>query len=389
MVFRREATRANAVNEYTDKEKCNMFQSTMIGRPVEELSTPSLLLDATVFEENIRKMMEYVGSKGVSLRPHAKTHKSPMIGHQQIRSGAIGLCCATVAEAEAMVYSGLDHILITSQVTGTDKVRRTAALSRYADVMAAVDSEENVAELSRAASAGGTTLGVIIEVDVGMGRCGVRTAEDAIRLAKAATAADGLVFRGVMGYEGHAVFIGDRAERSSAGTKANLELVEVAEAIRQAGIPVEIVSAAGTGTFDIAAENPGITELQTGSYIFMDLTYAKLDIPFEFALTVLATVISRPEPGTIILDCGMKSISAEREPPKALDASGIEIAKLSEEHTIGSVRSGSPADGLRSGQTVRLIPSHCCTTVNLHDRIHVIRNGTVEAVWAVEARGIH
>jgi D-serine deaminase-like pyridoxal phosphate-dependent protein len=366
-----------------------MKDAALIGLSKDAIPTPALVLDADIFESNIRSMMSWLAGTSVSLRPHAKTHKTPMIGHLQMRSGAIGLCCATVAEAEAMVHAGLDHILITSQVVGQDKIRRVAALARYADVMVAVDDVDNIRQLSEAAAALGVTLGIILEIDVGMGRCGARNVADAVKLAGATTRSKGLAFKGVMGYEGHVVFIEDRTERSAQGGSANAGLVQTAEAIRQAGIPVEIVSAAGTGTFDIAGAFKGITELQCGSYIFMDLTYAKLDLPFEYALTVLSTVISRPVPETAVLDCGLKSISVEREPPRALDCPGLEILKLSEEHAKGHVQPDSTAAALRSGDRVHLIPSHCCSTVNLHDCIYVVRRGLVEAVWTVAARGIH
>ncbi len=362
-----------------------MNKTFLVGLPEASIPTPALVLDAAAFERNLDGMDAFLAGRRVALRPHAKTHKTPMIGHIQMRRGAIGLCCATLGEAEAMIYAGLDHILVTSQVVGEDKVRRAAALARWADLMVAVDSRENLRDLSREAAARGARLGVIVEVDVGMGRCGVRSPEDAIRLARAASELPGLVFRGLMGYEGHAVFIGDRADREDAGRKANAGLVETAEAVRRAGIPVEIVSAAGTGTFDIAGDYSGITELQTGSYIFMDLTYGKLDLPFEYALTALATVISRPGPDTVVLDCGMKSISVEREPPRPLSFPGLEILKLSEEHATGRILPG--AAELRPGDRVKLVPSHCCTTVNLYDEIFVVRDGRVEAVWPVEARG--
>ena len=364
-----------------------MENTYLVGQPESSIPTPALVLDAPAFERNMDRMAAYLAGKNVRVRPHAKTHKTPMIGHLQMRRGAIGLCCATVGEAEAMVYAGLDHILITSQSVGEDKVRRTAAMARYADVMVAVDSLDNVRDLSREAASIGVRLGIIIEVDVGMGRCGTRSAEATVELARAASSLPGLVFRGLMGYEGHAVFIGSREERTAAGERANSGLVETAEAVRKAGIPVEIVSAAGTGTYDIAGEYAGITELQTGSYIFMDLTYAKLGLPFEYALTVLATVISRPVPETVILDCGMKSISVEREMPRALDREGLEVLKLSEEHAKAQMDPANPSP--RPGERVKLIPSHCCTTVNLHDRIFVVREGRVEAVWPVAARGAH
>jgi D-serine deaminase-like pyridoxal phosphate-dependent protein len=364
-----------------------MNHTYLVGLPESMIPTPALVLNAPVFEKNMEEMRKYLAQRSVHIRPHAKTHKCPMIGHLQMKMGAIGLCCATVGEAEAMSYSGLDHILITSQIVGEDKIRRVAGLARHTDVIAAIDSSENLQQLSKAADSSGVTLGVLLEVDVGMGRCGTRAIADALRLAREAVKTKGVFFRGVMGYEGHAVFIEERAARSNTGEAANSLLVETARAIRDAGIQVEIVSAAGTGTFDIAGGFSGITELQAGSYVFMDLTYKKLDIPFDYALTVLAAVISRPTKDTVVLDCGMKSISVERELPRELEGQGLEILKLSEEHAKGHV---SESDrNYQPGKKVHLIPSHCCTTVNLYDYIHVVRNGRVEAVWPIAARGAH
>jgi D-serine deaminase-like pyridoxal phosphate-dependent protein len=364
-----------------------MNNTYLVGLPESMVPTPALVLDAAVFEKNMEEMRKYLARRSVRIRPHAKTHKCPMIGHLQMKMGAIGLCCATVGEAEAMVYSGLDHILITSQVVGEDKLRRVAGMARYADVIVAFDSSDNLRQLSQAAASAGVTLGVLLEVDVGMERCGTRGIADSVKLSREAANAKGIAFKGVMGYEGHAVFIAERAARGATGGAANSLLVETAEAVRKEGIPVEIVSAAGTGTYDIAGEASGITELQAGSYIFMDLTYKKLDIPFDYALTVLAAVISRPAPDTVILDCGMKSISVERELPRELEGKGLELVKLSEEHAKAHIPGLDTS--YQPGKKVHLIPSHCCTTVNLYDCLHVVRGGRVEAVWPVEARGAH
>ncbi|MEA4848017.1 MAG: DSD1 family PLP-dependent enzyme [Clostridiaceae bacterium] len=364
-----------------------MYNSYLIGLSEKMIPTPALVLDADTFEKNIKVMMNYLAQKGVNIRPHTKTHKTPMIARQQIKSGAIGLCCATIGEAEAMANSGLDHILIANEVIGEDKIRRVVSLARYVDIMVAVDSLKNLNDLSEAASAINVSLGVLVEIDVGMGRCGVRSIDAGVKLAKKAAELKGIRFRGVMGYEGHVVFIQDREERTKAGRTANARLVELAEAIRNVGIPVEIVSGAGTGSFDIAAEYRGITEIQAGSYIFMDLTYAKIGIPFEQSLTVLATVVSRPDDDTVIMDCGMKAISAERECPKVADFENLEVLKLAEEHTKAHL-TVSGAEPM-AGEKLHLIPSHCCSTVNLHDKIYVVRSGRIEAIWPVAGRGAY
>ncbi len=366
-----------------------MENSYLIGLSEKLIPTPALVLDAEVFEKNMKTMMDYLAKTGVNLRPHIKTHKTPMIAHQQMKNGAIGLCCATIGEAEAMVNSGLDHILIANEVMGEDKIRRFVSLARYADVMVAVDNAENLADLSSAAAAIYVSVGVLIEVDVGMGRCGVRTIEDAVELSKKAKELKGINFRGVMGYEGHAVFILDKEERVKTGRTANSKLVAAAEAIRKAGIPVEIVSGAGTGTFNIAGagEFPGMTEIQAGSYIFMDLTYEKVGLPFEQALFVLASVVSCPDDETVILDSGMKAVSVERECPRVVEYENLEILKLAEEHAKGHLKSKAPSP--KPNDKLHLVMSHCCTTMNLHNKLYVVRNGIVEAIWPIAARGAY
>ena len=362
-----------------------MNNSYLIGLSQDLIPTPALVLDANLFEKNMKKMIDYLTERGVNLRPHTKTHKTPMIGHQQIKSGAIGLCCATISEAEVMVNSGLDNILIANEVIDEDKIRRLVNLARWSNIMVAVDNAENLKNISKAASKINVTLGVIIEVDVGMARCGVRNTKSAIELAQLAITLNGLKFFGVMGYEGHAVFINNREERLEAGRKANRQLVNVAEAIRKIGIPVEIVSGAGTGTFDIAGEFQGITEIQAGSYIFMDLTYEKVGLPFDQSLTVLASIVSIPDEETIILNTGIKSISNEREVPKVRGAEHIKVLKLAEEHAKCELLSHNKNVAL--GDKVHLIPSHCCTTTNLYNQIYVVREGIIEGIWDVSARG--
>jgi D-serine deaminase-like pyridoxal phosphate-dependent protein len=361
--------------------------SYLIGLSSELIPTPALVIEAELLEKNIQKMMDYLAQTKTHIRPHTKTYKTPMIAHLQMKAGAIGLCCATVGEAEAMVYAGLDHIFIANEIIGDDKIRRVVNLARYADIIVAVDDEQNLKQLSSAASNYGVSLGVLVDIDVGMGRCGVRSIDDAIELSKRADNAQGIVFRGVFGYEGHAVFIENREERVRVAKAANAYLMEAAQAIEQAGLPVEIVSAAGTGTYDIAAEYPGITEIEAGSYIFMDLTYQKLGLPFEQALTIFSTVLSRPTDETVILDAGMKGISVERTCPVVKDHHELEILHLSEAHANG-ILSGPDFDP-RPGDKLHLIPSHCCTTVNLYDEMYVVRNDIVEAIWPITARGAY
>lgn len=355
----------------------------IVGLPVEAIATPALILDIEAFHYNLAAMKTFLNKVKTNIRPHAKTHKTPAIAHLQLQAGAIGICCATVGEAEIMAYSGIDNILIANEIIGETAIRRVVNLARQAQIIVAVDDLDNIRDLSAAACQYGANVDVLVDLDVGMGRCGARSIEQFLQLAKTVEKAPGLTLKGVLGYEGHVQFIVDRAERVKKGHEANKILVEGAKALAAAGLNAEIVSGAGTGDYDSAAEYPGITEIEAGSYIFMDGTYRKLDLPFKQSLTVLSTVLSRPTDDRAILDTGIKGISPERFNPAVQDRNGIEIQQLAEEHAIANLHS---LTDIRAGDKLHLIPSHCCSTVNLYNSIHVSRKGIIEAVWPVAAR---
>jgi D-serine deaminase-like pyridoxal phosphate-dependent protein len=360
-----------------------MSSQYVIGLPVEQLPTPALVLDIEALTRNIETMSNYLAKVKTNIRPHAKSHKTPAIAHLQMRAGAIGQCCQTVGEAEVMAYAGISDLLIASEVVGEVAIRRTVNLARQAKVMTIVDELANVGDLSAAARQYGANLDILVDLDVGQHRCGARSLEQLVELAKAVDRSPGLTLRGVFGYEGHIQFIADREERTKLGQAASTLLVQGAKAVAGAGLNVEIVSGAGTGTYDIAAEFPEITEIQAGSYIFMDGTYQKLGLPFEQSLTVLGQVVSRPSPDMVIFDVGLKGISPERFMPAVQGyEKSITVQKLSEEHATAQLLEGD----LRSGDKVRFVPSHCCTTVNLYDYMYVTRKGIIEAIWPIAAR---
>ncbi|MCR4427406.1 MAG: DSD1 family PLP-dependent enzyme [Firmicutes bacterium] len=362
------------------------FNTTRVGAPIDEIETPALLIDLDKFEANIERMARFFEGVTANLRPHAKTHKTPIIAHKQIAAGAHGITCAKLSEAEVMAKAGIRDILIANQIIGESKILRLMGLTRHTDIIVAVDNMQNAQDLSDAASACKTTLNTIIEVDVGMTRSGTRSLDDSVRLARALSTLPGLRFRGIMGYEGHTVYIPDLEKRRAEASKANHLLVETRDAIVGSGMPVEIVSAGGTGTYDIAGTCPGITEIQAGSYIMMDTKYQAVEgLRFEQALTLLATVISRPTKDRAVLDVGLKGITKEFGMPTIKEITGAEISHLSEEHA--KVDLNNPSRDLKAGDKVELIPSHCCTTINLHDTYYGIRNGAVETVWDIAARG--
>jgi D-serine deaminase-like pyridoxal phosphate-dependent protein len=271
--------------------------AALIGFPVAEIDTPALLLDLDIMEQNIARMAEAFRGIKAKLRPHVKTHKTPIIAHRQLAAGAIGVTCAKLGEAEVMVEGGIRDILIANQIVGSRKITRLVNLARHADLIVAVDDPQNVAELSQAAQAAGVSLRVLIEVNIGMHRCGVEPGEPALALAQEVDRSAGLIFSGLMGYEGHLVFVSDLAERKERVYRDLQILLDTVSFLESKGLAVEIVSSGGTGTAMLTGALPGITEIQAGSYVFMDGRYRTIEgVEFDCALTLLTTVVSRPTP---------------------------------------------------------------------------------------------
>ena len=362
-----------------------MTANLLIGMAKEQIPTPALILDLDIFEANLHRMADFF-SGAVKLRPHIKTHKCPMIAHEQIRAGAIGITCAKLSEAEVMAEHGIEDILIANQVAGFGKPERLAALACRIDVKVAVDNKANIDDLERAALAFGSRIGVVIEVNVGNDRCGSRSQQETLDLAGYISTKKGLIFKGLMGYEGHCVFTADKATRSAECRSANKILVDSATLLRSHGFEVEVVSAGGTGTYDMSGIYRGITEVEAGSYIFMDGCYSGImgNNLFRPALWVLSTVISKPEPGLALIDAGMESLTHEFGLPQPL-LSGAVLKGLSEEH--GRLELLPESDHLKVGDLVTVWPSHGCTTVNLHDRYCVVKDNRLVAVWDIACRG--
>ncbi len=350
-----------------------------------EIPTPALQIDLDRMEKNLAFMSAHFQTVPAGLRPHFKTHKSPVLARKQLEAGAIGMTCAKLGEAEILVEAGIPSILIANQIVDPAKVARLGALAKITELIIAADHPENLYAYSRAAHTAGSILHVLIEINVGLNRCGVEPGEVAVSLAKLAQSLPGLHFAGVMGYEGHTVLIADKDERVRNTCKAMALLSGTANRIRTEGLRVEIVSAGGTGTYDITARCPGITELQCGSYIFMDTAYNLLGLPFLSALSLLATVISAPAPERAIIDAGMKTITEDNGLPEVVSPSGIRLVALHEEHGILAVDPNRAC--LHAGDRVELLPSHVCTTVNLHEAYYALRGEQVEAIWDIPARG--
>ena len=349
------------------------------------VDTPALLLDAVALEANIQRMAAYFAHRRCRLRPHFKSHKCTTIAKLQMQAGAIGITCAKLGEAGVIAAAGIRDILIANQIVGPVKIRRLIELCSRANVIVAVDSAENVRELAAATAAAHVRLGVLVEVDVGMHRCGVAAGQAALELAQLAASAPGLKFEGLQGYEGHCVDLRDAKEREEKTRQALQILVETRRAIERAGPKVNIVSGGGTGTYTITGDCDGVDEVQAGSYAAMDWWYSDIRPEFQQAMSILATIISRPTPDFVVIDVGRKGIGAEWGPPRVKDVAGASVASYSsEEHLKITV----PADSrLRVGDRLEIIPSHGCTTSNLYSEFIVHKEGGVTARWPIEGQG--
>jgi D-serine deaminase-like pyridoxal phosphate-dependent protein len=360
--------------------------------PVEAVDTPALLLDLDAFERNLRRLAAAVAGSPVRLRPHAKTHKCPAIALRQMAEGAVGVCCQKVSEAEAMVAGGVPDVLVSNEVVGAPKLRRLAALARRARVAVCADDPGNVAGLNEAALAAGVRLPVLVEVNVGADRCGVEPGDPALALARQIAGLPGLRFGGLQAYHGSAQHIRDFGQRRAAIDAAVEKARRTLDLLRRAGIPCEVVTGSGTGTYRFEAGSGVFTELQAGSYIFMDADYAR-DLAedggpyrdFEHSLFVFATVMSRPAKDRAVVDAGLKALAVDSGMPLVLAMPDVEYARASDEH--GTLTLHDPNRPLRVGEKMRLIPGHCDPTVNLHDWYVCVRGATVEALWPITARG--
>ena len=351
-----------------------------------DLDTPALMLDLDLLENNIARIAARCKACGVHWRPHTKGNKTPAIAHKLLDAGAIGVTCAKLGEAEIMAASGIRDILVANQVVGERKMARLTHLQRHADVMVAIDDPVHVNMISEAAQAVGVSVRVLVELDIGMGRCGVGAGKPALELAQQADAAPGVTFSGLMGYEGQAMDLPDPEKKSACAEAVGL-LADSREHIEASGIECPIVSAGGTGTLAFTPDCPGLTEIQAGGGIMMDTLYAtSMGVRgLEHALSVLATVVSRPAPDRAYIDAGRKTTSSQFGLPWAKDREGIDVVGLSAEH--GHLELKNPDHPLKIGDKIELISGYSDMTVFLHNEIHGIRNDRVEAVWDILGRG--
>lgn len=354
----------------------------MIGRPVQDVPTPALLVDLPAAERNIARMAATLKDMPAQIRPHIKVHKSAELVARQVAAGAIGLSMATVWEAVALAWAGLDNLFVVNMISHPEKIRVLAELARSHHVIVAVDEVQNASQLDAAANKAGSKLGVMIEVDTGMDRAGVDAEDEAIALAKEVSSLSHLTLEGITGYEGHCSLEFD-PELLVVKHRAAMDMfLQIADRMESLGIPCPIRSAGGTVSWNLTAVWPGITEIQAGTYVLMD-NFHGTRVPggFEHALTVATTVVSRP-PNRLIVDAGNKSVGIGGGP--SIVDSDLEPFRFDEEH--GIFVADSSVD-LPVGSWLRLVPGYAPATVNMYDNYYVVTEDKVVDVWPVFPRG--
>ncbi len=360
------------------------------GMTLAEVDTPALLLELDAFERNVRLLPASFPSGRVRLRPHAKTHKCPEIARRQLSAGAVGVCCQKVSEAEAMVNGGILNVHISNEIVGACKLAALAELARRARVSVCVDDAGNVSDLAAAARAAGCHLDVMVEINIGSGRCGVPPGAAAVELARQIVRSPHLRFAGLQVYYGSAQHMRSVGQRRAAAATAAEQALETKTLLLAHGIECPTITGGGTGTHIYDAASGVYDEIQAGSYVFMDADYARNEPSegapvFEQSLFVWTTLMSRPADDRGAVDAGHKALSNDSGPPLVKGRSDIEYLRAADEH--GVLRFHAPAQAPRVGDKLMLIPGHCDPTVNLHDWIVGVRGGRVEAVWPVTARG--
>jgi D-serine deaminase-like pyridoxal phosphate-dependent protein len=361
---------------------------------IHDLCTPALLLDIDQFESNLTKMASYARNAGVNLRPHTKSHKCPAIGRRQIEAGAAGLCVATLSEAEVMAEAGLPGILITSELVGEPKIERLMKLLKcHPDIMVVVDNAANVLELGQAAEANKAQVRLLIEIDVGSHRTGAAPGGPALELAQAIAKTRRLKLQGLLGYAGHAAHTVGFENRKAVSEQAMAKVLETQHLLKKNGIEAKLISGGSTGTYNIDSQIEGVSELEVGSYVFMDLDYRRIGgrgsdtyDDFGCALTVLSTVISRSYPDLAVVDAGFKAFSTDKPfTPECKTVGGITYSWGGDEH--GKLNLTAADREVCLGERLEFIIPHCDPTVNLCDCLYGVRGQKVEAIWPIAARG--
>ena len=357
------------------------------GTPVAQLDTPCLILDMDALDHNMDVIADFYADRHSKLRGHSKNHKSPAIALRQIQRGGTigGVCAAKVAEAEVMVQGGVPSVFVTSEVVAPPKIARLCALADHAEILVACENEANAHDLSHAASAQGVNIGVVIEQETGLVRCGVQDVEPGMALARLIDSLPGLSLKGVMSHQMMAEPSGDREDRTTEAHHLIQPVLDLREAMLADGLPVEIVSTGETWSYDIAGDMPEVTEIQGGSYLVMETSYEYME-DFHLAGKVLSSIISVPRPGTAIGDAGARAVGGMKGLPRVEGRPGVEAVDMDTDRTVFQVAEGTE---LAVGDQVVLLPGQQDAMVSRWDRFIGIRDGMVETVWEIEARGCH
>ena len=357
------------------------------GQALDDLETPVLLLDLDRFESNVQHMAAYCRDNGKEWRPHSKAHKSPAIAHIELANGACGITCAKLSEAEWMVAHGVSSILLANQIVSPVKFAALARLQHQAEVIAAVDNIAVVEPMAAAAIDEGVRIPVVAEIDIGMKRVGVEPGPPLLALSKAISDQPGLAFKGLMGYEGHVLDRWPLQAKKKACYQALDILVESRNLLEDNGLQIEIVSAGGTGSYELSALHDGVTELQAGGGVFMDVMYRrKCHVEaLTPALTVLTSVTSRAA-DRVVVDAGFKTLSSSHQPPEVLGRDDLRLRGLSAEHGIFDIVEGQAGPAL--GERIELLVGYSDSTTFLHNYFVAVRKGRVEKIWDISARGL-
>ncbi|MDE0509975.1 MAG: DSD1 family PLP-dependent enzyme [Gammaproteobacteria bacterium] len=387
-----------SVRGYTTAEIQSFFVDGQMQVDVSkwELDTPALCVDLDLLETNLARMQTAMGANGIASRPHAKTHKCPAIAQMQMDTGSVGICTAKVSEAEVMYQNGIEEILMTTTNVTRTKINRAMSLAEVCPgFIQATDSMDNARLLSEAAVARNLVADVVVDVDPGMGRTGTPPGQPALGLAQLVDQLPGLRLLGLLSYDGASQHVAGFAARRTRTLEAMAPAAETFELLQQAGLRTDIFSGGGTGTYNIDHETNGLTDVQVGSYVFMDAQYLEIGgetddavySDFEPSLTILATVLNDQYAGRATSDAGAKACTINRPWPIVKGETDISYTSGSDE--FGTIRYGDNASRTyRVGDKLELIVSHCDPVVNLYDHIYAIRNDRVEAIWRVAGRGM-
>ncbi|EFL89278.1 3-hydroxy-D-aspartate aldolase BhcC [Ahrensia sp. R2A130] len=365
-----------------------------VGMDEKDIATPCLVLDLDALERNVKKMGDYAKAHGMRHRSHGKMHKSVDVQKlQEELGGSCGVCCQKVSEAEVFARGGIKDVLVSNQVRQPDKIDRLARLPKLgARAICCVDDIDNVADLSAAAKKHGTQIECLVEIDCGAGRCGVTTTEAVVEIAKALEAADNVKFAGIQAYQGAMQHMDSFEDRKAKLAVAVAQVKDAVDALKAEGIECDIVGGGGTGSYYFESNSGVYNELQCGSYAFMDADYGRIldengnridKGEWENALFILTSVMSHAKADKAIVDAGLKAQSVDSGLPFIFGRDDVEYVKCSDEHGVVA----DPDGVLKVNDKLKLVPGHCDPTCNVHDWYVGVRNGKVETVWPVSARG--